>query len=89
MPISINMIPIDSKITNFSLYQFVCFSKTSAYCLKKKVIIIILSLCMPSYKIHLPVHFIFKFSAHYKERKAKGISRVNPAITENTECLIA
>jgi len=34
------MIPIDCKITNFSLYLLVCFFISSAYCFKRKFIIL-------------------------------------------------
>jgi len=80
--IFITMIPIDCKITIFSLYLFASFLIN--YFLASAQILI----CVNSLASTLCVH---PFSAHYTALQSvnsmKSISTIKPAITENTECL--
>ena len=80
------MIPIDCKITNFSLYLFVCFFEiTIIISWRAPNKLLVENLLASMLRIH-------SFSAHYTalwaENGMKNIFTINLAITENTECLI-
>ena len=73
------MIPIDCKIINFSLFHFLINYFLASAQLLISVNSLASMLC------------VYPFSAHYTAlqmvNSMKSISTINPAITENTECL--